>query len=80
MPSKAVLKRQALIEGLKEFGRVVVIAAVSAGIVAAQAAAGLIQDPIANIILITMLTSIGKAWDKKVHEDETDARTGVVPF
>lgn len=71
---------KALLEGLKEFGRIVLIAAVSAGLVAAQAALGLVTDPIVNVLLATLLGGLIKAWDKYVHKNEAIRANGVVPF
>lgn len=71
---------KAILEGLKEFGRVVLIAAVSAALVAAQAALGLITDPIINIALCTLIASLIKAWDKYVHKNEAIQANGIVPF
>jgi hypothetical protein len=68
------------IEALKEFGRVVLIAAVSAGLVAAQAAVGLITDPITNVGLATLIAALIKAWDKYVHKNPAIDANGVVPF
>lgn len=75
-----VNKSQARIEGLKEFGRIVLIAAVSSALVAAQAAAGVITDPVINVGLVTLLTSLGKAWDKYLHKNQETQAKGLVPF
>lgn len=68
------------LEGLKEFGRVILISVVSAGIVAAQAAAGLVTDPIMNVALVALLASLGKAFDKYIHENDNINANGLVPF
>lgn len=79
------LKVDAIIEGAKEFARVVVIAAVSAAVTAGLSAAttfvtGAHLDPFTQSILLSGLTALGKAWDKKVHNDPTTDRNGIVPF
>lgn len=72
---------KAAIEALKEFARLVVIAAVSAAIAAATAALNLIHDPIILMGLSTFLTFIGKAWDKYIHKsDANDIKTGLTGF
>jgi anti-sigma-K factor RskA len=73
-------KQQAVVEGVKEFFRVVVIAGVSAALTAAVSYAASLHDPLVQLALVTFLTSVGKAWDRKVHEDPTTSRQGVVPF
>jgi hypothetical protein len=70
----------ALVEGLKELGRVVLIAAVSAAIVAAQAWAGVVTDPFWNTVLTLVLTAVGKAWDRYIHKNPTNNLKGIVPF
>lgn len=74
------VKKDALIEGVKEFGRVVIIAGVSAAITAALSWAAGIHDPTVQLVVITVLTGLGKGWDKQVHEDPTIAAKGIVPF
>lgn len=74
------VKKTALIEGVKEFGRVVVIGAVSAGIVYLQALAGGIQDVALQVALLSLLTSVGKAVDKFVHKNDNINANGIVPF
>lgn len=70
---------QAFKKAVKEFGRVVVIAAVSAAL---AGAAVLITslDPLYAAVAGAALTAIGKAWDKYVHESEATSATGIVPF
>ena len=70
---------QAQIKALKEFARLVVIALVSAGLMAAQAYVGLITDPMWAVPLTFLVGAILKAWDKYKHEDSTSS-TGIVPF
>lgn len=73
-------KQDALVEGVKEFFRVVVLAAVSAALTAALSYASGLHDPLLQLALVTALTSLGKAWDKFVHKNpETNAK-GVLPF
>lgn len=74
------LKIEAIAEGIKEFGRVVLIAVVSAAITAATSYVAGIHDPIVQAVLLSVLTGLGKAWDKKVHADLTTDRQGVLPF
>ncbi len=69
----------AQLEALKEFGRLVLIAAVTAGLMAGQAALGLITDPIVNVLLGTFIGAVIKAWDKFVHKSDSSS-TGLVPF
>lgn len=79
------LKIDAIVEGIKEFARVVLIAAVSAAVTAGLSAAttfvtGAHLDPFTQGIILSGLTGLGKAWDKKVHADLTTDRKGIVPF
>lgn len=72
---------QAWFKGLLDGLRVVVIAAVSAALTAAIAfVTGAHLDPTVQLLLVTFLTAIGKAWDKKIHEDPTTSSTGLLPF
>lgn len=75
-----VSKQQAILEGVKEFLRLVVIAAVSAALAAAGAYVANINDPMVVVIATTFLSYIVKAWDKYVHKNETTSSNGVVPF
>lgn len=70
----------ALWKATKEFLRIVLVAAVSAALAGAAVLAGFITDPIAFAVVTALLTSIGKAWDKYVHESEATKATGIVPF
>lgn len=69
----------ALGKAAKEFARIVLIAAVSAAL---AGAAVLITnlDPLYAAVAAAVLTSIGKAWDKYVHESDATTATGIVPF
>lgn len=69
----------ALVKAVKEFLRIVFIAAVSAGL---AGAAVLITslDPLYAAVAAAALTAIGKAWDKYVHESDATKSTGIVPF
>lgn len=67
------------IKFVMEFLRVVTFAGIGAALAAALAWAQLIQDPMIQLILVTIFTSAGKAWDRKIHEDQTP-RTGILPF
>lgn len=78
--STSVTKEDALAEGVKEFARVVLIAAVSAALVAAQAWAGLITDPLWNTIFVIALSAIGKAFDRFVHKNPETTAKGILPF
>lgn len=72
---------KAALEALKEFGRLVLIAAVSAGLSSGVAALNLIHDPIILVGLSTFLTFIGKAWDKYIHKsDANGVTTGLTGF
>ena len=76
-----VKDQHAAVEALKEFARLVLIAAVSAGIAAGTAALSLIHDPIILAALTTLLTFIGKAWDKYVHKSDANGiTTGLTGF
>jgi uncharacterized membrane protein len=66
-------------KAVKEFLRIVVIAAVSAALAGATVFVGFL-DPLAGAVLGAVLTTIGKAWDKYVHESEATKATGIVPF
>lgn len=70
---------QAFKKALKEFGRVVVIAAVSALLAGATVLITQL-DPLYAAVAAAALTAIGKAWDKYVHESEHTDATGIVPF
>lgn len=67
------------IKFIMEFLRVITFAAIGAALTAALAWAQLIQDPYIQLTLVTLFTSAGKAWDRKIHEDQTP-RTGILPF
>lgn len=77
-------KLKALGEALKEVGRLALIAAVTASLVAIQAWAGGITDPTTNAILTIVIGAAIRAWDKyryaktKALPDEKTA--GVLPF
>jgi hypothetical protein len=73
-------KKDALIEGAKELGRVVLIAAVSAGLTAALSWASGLDDKSVQFIIVSILTAAGKAWDKYVHENPETTAKGIVPF
>lgn len=70
----------ALWKATKEFLRIVVIAAVSAALAGAVVLVGFITDPIVFAVVTALLTSIGKAWDKYVHESEAIKANGIIPF
>lgn len=75
-----VTKKQAILEGVKEFLRLVVIAAVSAGLAAAAAYFTNFNDPMVVVIGTTFLSYIIKAWDKYIHKSDATPSNGVVPF
>ena len=53
-------------EAVKEFLRVVLFAAIGSALAAGAAAANLVNDPILQVAIVTLVTSIGKAWDKYI--------------
>lgn len=72
---------KAALEALKEFGRLVLIAGISAGLSAGVAAINLIHDPIILVGLSTFLTFLGKAWDKYLHKSDANTiTTGLTGF
>ena len=75
-----VKDKAAFVEALKEFGRLVFIAAVTAALAGAGVLVGLINDPLTFAIVTSVLTSLGKAWDKYVHKSDSTPANGVVPF
>lgn len=70
----------ALWKATKELLRIIVIAAVSAALAGAAVVVGFITDPLTFAVVSAVLTSLGKAWDKYVHESEATKATGIVPF
>lgn len=70
----------AFVKALKEFGRLVLIAAVTAAITGAGVLVGLINDPLTFAIVNSVLATLTKAWDKYVHESKATDATGIVPF
>lgn len=73
-------KVQARIEGLKEFGRVVLFSAITAALLGGQAALGLITDPIVNVVLGGFILSLLKAWDRYQHKNPETDSNGLAPF
>lgn len=77
-------KTKAFIEALKEVGRLALIAAVSAALVAVQSFVTGLEDQTANIILGGVIGLAIKAVDKyrykKTKEDATVKTTGLLPF
>lgn len=70
----------AFVEALKEFARLVFIAAVTAALAGAGVLIGFINDPLTFAIVTSVLTTLGKAWDKYVHKSDATSANGVVPF
>ncbi len=70
----------ALWKATKELLRIVVIAAVSAALAGGAVLVGFITDPLTFAVVSAVLTSLGKAWDKYVHESKATDATGIVPF
>jgi len=76
----AIIKdKAAFIEALKEFLRIVLIAAVSAALAGAANLVGLL-DPFWATVVTTLLTFIGKAWDKYIHKSTATTLTGITGF
>lgn len=73
-------KKNALVEGIKEFFRVVVLAAVSAGLTAGISYAGGIEDQVLQASLVMALTGIGRAIDKFIHDNPKIKSAGIIPF
>lgn len=71
---------QAAFKALKEFLRIVLIGAVSAGIAAGSQAVGLLHDPILVVGLGTFLTVLGKSFDKYIHENDNINANGITGF
>lgn len=67
-------------KAVKELLRIVFVTAVSAALAGAAVLAGFITDPLVFAVVTAVLTSIGKAWDKYVHESDATSKTGIVPF
>ena len=76
----AIIKdKKAFVEALKEFGRLILIAAVSAALAGATVLIGFL-DPLWATVAGTFLTFFAKAWDKYVHKSDATIANGVVPF
>lgn len=78
-------KYQKYLVAAKEAARVIVLAAVSAGITAVvgvlvAAVSNAHLGPVEAAIIIGALTSAGKAWDRAIHDDPSTTSTGIVPF
>lgn len=64
----------------KEFARIMFVTVVGAALAGAAVLAGFITEPLTFAVVTAVLGSIGKAWDKYVHESDTTTKTGIVPF
>ena len=72
--------KKALIDGLKEFARLVIFGAIGGAIAAAGAAVNLLPEPWMVTTAAGVITFIGKAWDKYVHKNENIEANGILPF
>lgn len=71
--------KAAFVEALKEFGRLVLIAAVSAALAGGSAVIGLL-DPVAAAVAGVFLATLAKAWDKYLHKADNGITTGLTGF
>lgn len=74
-----VKDKAAAVEALKELGRLVLIAAISAALAGASAVIGLL-DPTAAAIAGVFLSVLAKAWDKYLHKADNGITTGLTGF
>lgn len=74
------MKNKALLESFKEFARLVVFAAIGSGLAAAGSAVNLLPKPWMVVGAAVGIASLGKAWDKFIHEDPSINANGIVPF
>jgi hypothetical protein len=68
-----------------ELARVIVLAAVAAGITAGineiiHLVANSGMNSIEAAMIVAGLTAAGKAWDRTVHEDPNTKASGILPF
>jgi len=71
--------KAAFVEALKELGRLVVIAAISAALAGATAVIGLFE-PTTAAIAGAVLSVVVKAWDKYLHKADNGIKTGLTGF
>lgn len=71
------MDKQAIIEALKELGRVLFFAALTAGIGWLSAKISAFEPTSLYYIVGTLILRV---LDKYIHESETTERTGVAPF
>lgn len=84
MKQEHIAKLKAVGESLKEVGRLALIAAVTAALLAIQSWAGGISDPTTNAILGLVIGTAVRAWDKyryaKTKALPDEKTSGVLPF
>lgn len=80
MYTKTQATKTALIEALKEFGRLLIFGAIGGIIAALAASVNLLPEPWMQVAAASLIATIAKAWDKFIHKDENISANGLLPF